>query len=331
MTASEEINARRAEAFTVARDIVVEWRASGRRSTTAGVTSKMKQLGTLDLELLGLGANKEFWEQATASGLLSVEQQANGHWFVLLPGEQLSDFDVQPKVDTHAVSAHDPELRLKSEVWTSFVDWNTAFRRFWDRSHGRAFMVPASPGWVPEAIDTSLFTEIQPALQDTQIGWMRTFADSCPEPDRTALHVSLADHAPRGAFRRELRDRGLSRAWRDALRAHILDKAVGWAQGVGIDVSSIMENRHRDTDAAVVRTATSSPFARVAPPSTLGVASTLVPPEPEARGRVALDKPSIENRDRADVLRQKLHRVIDLMSWEELGQLPVRAEHLLDS
>src|SRR3954447_18682678 len=110
MTASEEIQARRAEAFAVARDIVTEWRASGRRSTTAGITSKMKQLGMLNLEMLGLAANKEFWEHATASGLVKVEQQANGHWFVLLPGEQLSDFDVQLKPEAEPASlAHDLE------------------------------------------------------------------------------------------------------------------------------------------------------------------------------------------------------------------------------
>jgi hypothetical protein len=292
----------------------------------------MKQRGMLDLETLGMGANKEFWEQATASGLVHVEQQANGHWLVLLPGEKLSDFDVQLKTEADpTVVAHDMELRLKSDVWTSFVDWNTAFRRFWDRSHGRAFMVPASPGWVPQEIDPSRFTEIQPALNDAQIAWMRSFADSCGEPDRTALHISLAEHAPRGAFRRELHDRGLSRSWRDTLRAHILDEAVRWAQASEIEVSSIMENRHRDTDGGIARPTTNQHLARLAPTATLVASSPMPVPEPEARARSTNDKSNIQNRDRVDVLRQKLHRVIDLMSWEELGQLPIRAEYLLDS
>lgn len=349
MTTSEDINDRRAQAFAYARDTVREWRQSGRRTTTAGVTSVMKQAGHMDLELLGIPANKDFWEHAAASGLVNLEQQSNGHWFVLLPGEDLADFDVSASPEARPVVPVDTELRLKSDVWTSFVDWNLAFRRFWDRSHARAFMVPVTPGWIPDSIDSSRFTEIEPALQDIQIEWMKAFANRNAEPERTALLISLADHAPRGSFRRELRERGLGRAWREALRVHILDTAVAWAHEANIEVSSIVETHHREVDPARGRTVVRgmdtgqlllptvgshmTTSEGVAPAAAATAAVTVAahgaPGGPRSQAEARRSE-AADGVDRTELLRARMHRVIDLMSWEDLAEIPVRAEHLLD-
>lgn len=361
MTTSEDINDRRAQAFMFARDTVRAWRQTGRRTTTAGVTSVMKQAGQMDLELLGLTANKDFWDHAAASGLVEVEQQTNGHWYVLLPGEKLADFEVPNTPEALPVVPVDPELRLKSDVWTSFVDWNLAFRRFWDRSHARAFMVPTSPGWIPDSIDPSRFTEIEPALQDRQIEWMKAFAAERPEPDRTALLISLADHAPRGSFRRELRERGLGRAWREVLRVHILDTAVAWARDSNIDVALIVETHHREVDPPAARPVVRGmdvgqvvlriPYAQTgaktgtqtgqADAQRSGPGSTSTLQSGASAPGVGSDSMSSDSTvprpvladgaDRTAVLRDRLHRVIDRMSWEDLSRIPLRAEHLLDS
>ncbi|WP_182525122.1 hypothetical protein [Nocardioides dongkuii] len=326
MTTGEDINARRNEAFAATCEIVRDWRNSGRRTTTAGLTSTLKIDGILDIESLGMATNREFWEQATALGFLSVQQQSNGHRFVLLPGEQLSDFEeVHAAQHPRTVAPLDAELRLKSDVWTSFVDWNLSFRRFWDRSHDRAFMVPAIPGWTPEVVDASRFSEIAPALQDMQIDWMKSFAERQPDPDRTALRVSLSENAPRGAFRRELRERGLNRAWREALRAHILDVAIAWADEANIEVSSIMETRHRDTD----------PVTRSEAPTRSPAGSAPVQVRTARQGAATVTgcdgTGETSGLTRTEMLRAKLHRAIDQMTWDELAQIPVRAEHLLDS
>lgn len=55
------------------------------------------------------------------------------------------------------------------------MDWEHDYRRSWDRSHARAFMLPDAPGWTPDVIDETHYIEIVPISQAVQINWMRDF------------------------------------------------------------------------------------------------------------------------------------------------------------
>lgn len=302
--------------------MVAEWRTSGRHTTTAGITSALKATGVLDLPSLGLASNREFWELAGRSGMLRLEQQVNGHWMILLPGESMADIVPQPSRDAPTTApdsgpraaAPEVDVRLKGDVWTCFVDWNPAYRRFWDRDHARAFMVPTAPGWPTETTDPSRFVQIEPAGQGVQIDWMRDFANQFDSPNREGLLAALHHDAPRGAFRRELRSRGLARRWRTALGDHIVSVAVAWARERSIEVSSIMENRNRDFGAVG-----DGDHGKVSHgPGPSGRANATNAPAP-----VDVDT------DRLLVLRERLHHVIDHMTWDELSRIEVRAEHLV--
>ena len=331
MTSIEELAARRHSAFQSARLVVEEWRASGRRTTTAGVTSALRASGVLDLADLEMTSNREFWDLAVQSGLLARVQQPNGHPLLLLPGEVLADFVPAPsQVETSVVG---PETRLKNDVWNSFVDWNQAYRRFWDRQHARAFMIPSAPGWGPAEVDTDRFVEIVPPRQAIAVGWMREFSASMPEPTRAALQTSLGDEAPRGAFRREVRERGLHQAWRAALRSHILDVATTWATAAGVEVSTILDTRTRASDAHRDRVATSNLPAMVAGQPLVtadrrGSKSTQPTQAGLPVGPEGSTLASSDDSDRTRILRARLHRVIEAMAWDELADLPLRAEHL---
>lgn len=365
MTTVEELAEKRTAAFAALTSLVSQWRATGRKTTTAGITSALKVDGILDLHDLAFKTNHQFWDAAVGSGVVVREQLSNGHWFLLLPGESLQDVvgDQSPKDSrdtvrqlgetpsgpspSPAASGSAPlvestDLRLKHDIWTSFVDWNLSYRRFWDKHHARSFLVPASPGWVPDDVDTRQYIEIEPALQDVQIEWMRAFTAEQDEPHRGRLLASLADTAPKGAFRRELIATGLHSAWRTVLRRNVVAMALAWAARADVDVATIVENRPREIESGTAPARSpraSAPnrgrdFAGSSTQPSRPVVATVgatagEPRELAPEPRSAPEDESAEGR--LALLRARVRDVVGVMTWDELSQIPVRAEHLLDS
>lgn len=303
MTIQNEIAAERQQVFTALTNLLLDWRANDRKTTTAGVTSALIKSGSLDLERLGFPSNAAFWEAAEEVGVIHRERLETGHWLVLLPGESFAGLPSASPSDTRATLV-ERGVRLRSDLWAAFVDWDTDYRRFWDRDHRRVFFSPAAPGWVPPFLG-SRFIEIAPALQGTQIEWMKSFAELKPEEPRKRLIESLQADAPRGAFSKVLLATGFQFEWHNTLRSRIVERATNWARDAEIDIESIFEP---------ARAAGSISASR--PAQATGARTT------GSRSRVSLG-------DQTPKLRAKVHRAVEVMTWDDLSNIPLRGEHLL--
>lgn len=294
--------AERDAAYTHLRELLRTWTAAGRKTTTAGITSALKQSAVLDLVRLGFRSNAEFWEEAERRELVTRHRLDNGHWYVTMPGEPVpTDFATKQHA---APPTEDPSLaKFRGEVWSAFVDWDTEYRRFWDRKSRRAFFVPAVKGWIPSASDAdrTRFIEVAPITMDIQIDWMKRFARASDMHDAVALLRALDADSPPGAFRRALETTGLLGAWRATLRSEVRAFVAGWASTHGVDMSELTE------------------------PQNARPKATPEPRAPKPNLKTTLSSPTSGNDD----LRARVHRVVDVMSEDDLRELPLRGEHLL--
>lgn len=300
-------------AFRRLADIVREWRASGRTTTTAGIKSALQASPEgFDERTLGFSTFAEFLEAADAAGYVGRLRQPNGHWLVTLPGEAAEDVGAAQGSTARDRRYGDigADSRFKPDVWATFMDWRSDHRRLWDVEQRRALLIPLDadgrPAWEssPER-----FIEIPVLGPETQLGWMRSFAEGRPEAEGRALSEALDDPSGVSKFRRALTVHGVQMQWRAELQRRVVAEVGQWAQSHGVEVSDLVAvPRAAEAPRGLTRTAT--PRATPASPDL---------------GRRGLDN---SNRD-LDRLRARLHAIIDRMSLTELAALPIRAEHLL--
>lgn len=307
MTNEVEPVADRKGIFETLRALVAEWRAAGRKTTTAGITSVLLSRHLLDIEALGFSSHQDFWEAAERAGVVRRERLPNGHWFVLLPGEDLPG-DVladNPHVRGKESSG---ERRLPSDLWAALVEWDSRYRRFWDRESRRAFFVPSAPGWVPTDLDESMYAEIQPATREIQLDWMREFAAEQSGPVGEALTTALSVDAPIGAFRRALESQGLLDSWRQQLRDRVFDRATSWAEAHKVSITWTVERDRPVRDLSQRRRVTGSDDG------------------PRPGSIVSATQSTVA----AESVRRLVLRAVESMAIDELYALPIRAHHFLD-
>ncbi|MDP9983608.1 hypothetical protein J2W14_003029 [Pseudarthrobacter oxydans] len=186
--------------------------------------------------------------------------------------------------------------RLRADVWSTFITWDTG-KRYWDRRRRRAIFIPTDdegiPSWERSPSD---FVEIDPISMQEQLGWMGSFAATQSEPVREKLQAALKDPRP-GAFKDELDEHGLSGAWRALLQRRVMEHSAGWAERNEIPLTSIVEKRDR------------------------AHAKVLTTPKPES-----VTAPSTD----VEQLRSRLRQIISDMSLAELSALPIPAAYLLE-
>ena len=307
MTNEVEPVADRERVFETLREIVAEWRAAGRKTTTAGITSVLVSRHLLDTEALGFSSHQDFWEAAERAGVARRERLPNGHWFVLLPGEDLPNDVLTPNPPVRG-RASLGERRLPPDLWAALVEWDSRYRRFWDRENRRAFFVPSAPGWVPTDLDESLYAEIQPVTREIQLDWMREFAAQQSGSVGEALTTALSVDAPIGAFRRALESEGLLDSWRRKLRDRVFDRATSWAESHNVSITWMVERDHPVRDLSQRRRVTGADDAPTSASAVTAAQSTVA----------------------AESVRRLVLRAVESMAIDELYSLPLRAHHFLD-
>lgn len=194
--------------------------------------------------------------------------------------------------------------RLRADLWTTLVSWDTGIR-FWDRRNRRAIFVPTDDaGALSWESTPEKFVEIEPIPMKDQLEWMVDFANDQHESAQTVLLESLKDPG-RGAFKRALTDLHLTSAWRTRLRLRVTEHATEWAARAKLPPASILEVAPRPATSAHPSPA---PSAAASPDAVLYVAG---------------------GSDTVQ-LRARLHDVIDKMSLGELSQLQIPAAYLLE-
>lgn len=305
------------EAFTALADIVEEWRTLGRKTTTAGLKPAFQEsTGGMTERDFGFPDWRSFVQAAEAAGTVRTQRLRTGHVAVLLPNEPFDSVEVDLAANAEATAAvtmpssPSPAVRLRPDVWIAFVDWQQDYGRIWDPTAGRASMFPLDQSGAPALTsEPERFVEIKPVSPAVQHHWMLEWADQLPPTQRDLLVASLAPDAETGAFRRELNRLGLGGSWREELQGRVVRHVREWTENHRISFGDLLDRRP-------------------APHS-----QSQVPPKPKGvvRSQVARSAagPATAGSE-VEVLRARLHRIIDRMSLSELSALPIRAEHLLD-
>lgn len=281
-------------AFELLVKTVSSWRQSGRKTTSAGVKSGMRELDpAFDESALGFADFSSFLEEAAGCGKISKYRQPNGHWLILMPGEEPSE----PATPPHE------SYRLRPDLWNALIDWDAHYLRKWDKDRGRAFMYPVDDeGVVLWESRPERFCDIPSTTQARQMEWMHEFARTTPDLVRPRLEASLGA-GMMGAFRKELVEVGLLGGWQNYLQHKIVEHALAWANECGVpsrDILAAQKNVNHDTGGGdSARSATRNVGSPVA-------------------------------SQRVDSLRQLVHQAVDRMSLDELASLPIRAGHLLN-
>ena len=265
-------------------------------------TQLMRELGTFSEKSLGFARFIQFLQSAAAAGRIQIARDDHGHPYVQAPGD--------PRDGGHVAIGVDG-FRIKPDLWASFVDWEEPCARYWDTKSRRALTVPlaadGSPLWTTDA---ERFVEIPPVTKSTHLSWMRSFADETSDTATSgALLAALSQPASAGAYKRVLQRHGLESEWTSFLRAKVASHATAWATTCGVSPHTfLMRSRTAMTAPAQVTNGgdTSAPRARV-----------------RARG----DRTSESD---AQLLRSRLHEVIDRMSLSELAALRVPASYLIN-
>jgi hypothetical protein len=310
--------------FAAVVDVIREWRATGRMTTTAGVKSALQQKAPdgFDEKTLGFPDFRAFVQAGQAAGHFQLQQLPSGHWVILLPGETLQDaLEVrEARVLKETPRAMEPRMlpgaippglpseaqRFRPDVWSAFVDWRASHQRLWDRQVGRAFVFPVDeegrPSWQTESFR---FAQIDPADEAIQIGWMRQWAATLSSPDREIILRALSDDAPRGEFRRQLSSLGRLADWRAELQRCVAQYVGEWSSQNDVNLKELLEhrNRHRVQERVA------------APPKPFTLPESTAPAN-KARSETAR-------------LRAKLHQIIDAMPLSELAALEIPAQYLL--
>jgi hypothetical protein len=319
-----------AEAFSVLANIVRKWREQDLITTSAGLKPAfMTDTGGVTERDFGFDTWREFIEAGVRDGYLRTERLPSGHVVVMLPEESFETVLASVRTASAARDSRTGSLgtgsgvRLRADVWTTFVEWNDHARRLWDSGASRAYIYPVDehgePAWT-SAPDR--FTPIEPIDAQTQREWMGEWAATLPPVNREPLLAALDRPGVTGTFRRELNARGLTATWRDELQRRVANHVRAWADQHGIAWFDLIDRREREQPSLRPRATAAIPSESAEHPGSSSVRAAI-----ETRPNNAPEQPRPANAQ--EQLRALLHRIIDQMSLAELLSIPIRAEYLL--
>lgn len=284
------------QAFKLFADLVRENHLAGRRSYGASLKPQLKRQtdGAFDETAVGFASFGAFMKAAADRGLVELHKAPHG------PDSQAVPPNAQPIWDRSEDPNRD-QHRVRHDLWASFVDWRPNMLRLYDRSAGTASMIsrrprrpePAPISEIRARYDArpSDFVEISPAAFDTQLAWMRAFADDVGDTViQTKLHAALQAEKPAREFAHAVtEDSEIARSWREQRVRHVVGEIRLWASRHGLKVDPFVE------------------------------------PTPAATERVPVDS----DTGRVGLLRAALHRAIDVMPESELLRISLPVEYML--
>lgn len=280
-------------------DIVAANHAVGRRSYGASLKPELKRRtnGSFDEGAFGFGSFGAFLRAAASAGVIDLFKAPTGpDWQAVPPGEHPGD-GVPGEQDVYRAPT-----RVRADFWSCIIDWRHGMRRVYHRATDRAYFFAESPQRGERAEDAANrrqfeagmdeYVEIAPATFETQISWMREFAERVEDTAaREVLLFALGRARPAREFTDALRNKPeLLRHWRAERIQRVVQVIAEWAasNGLSIDPFKTVDERR--------------PPLRTAPASAA------------VRG--------------ADI-RERLHRAIDRMPESELMRISIPIEYLL--
>ncbi|MEW1832914.1 hypothetical protein [Streptomyces sp. NPDC088196] len=309
----------RESAFATLARVVRDWRSAGRVTTSAGVkpafVEAMNGKTERDFEF---GTWREFIEAAADAEYVRTERLTTNHTAILLPDENpvVATAELERRTTQRSNSEASPSrIRFRPDVWAAFVEWHDGHRRLWDVQTSRAFVYPVdengSPAWESQS---DRFYEIDPVGPESQKEWMREWALKQQPGDRDALLAALAPDAPLRSFRYELDARELAMEWRAELQSRVSIHVREWANQHGIAWPDLIVRVKQERPPVSANDSSHKAAGRNVRQA------TSVPENRSGRGARGSD---------LERLREIVHRAVDRMSYAELAEIPIRAEHLL--
>jgi hypothetical protein len=289
-------------AFNVLATIVDRWYVEGRRAYGASLKPEMRAVTSegFDEGLLGFPTFKAFLMGAASAGLVDVHRAPNS-----------PDVQVVPKGKEPLMLRQGPTRfpfatggpRVREDLWKAFVDWNTAFERFYDRVEGRAYRVAATESALDgpalkelreqKRNDPRRFVGIAPVTYAEQVDWMRQFAEKQSPEIQLRLTQALDTARARG-FSFALRQiPTMSIAWQKERFQRVVERIDAWKA----------ENE-----------------------LTVEIYETLPLPPQRADRRAHQSAAALD----VERLRERVHAAVDSMSVGELLELPIRLRHIVD-
>lgn len=285
----------RKESFGRLADVVADNHAAGRRSYGASLKPELKRRtqGAFNETALGFRSFGDFLRAAAEAQVIDLHKAPRGpDWIAVPHGIALIEpavFDAAPRSSS----------RIRSDIWACVIDWRDGLKRVYHKAADRAFLfreVP-TPGELPEQAaqrrlyeaNPDEFIDVPRVSFETQISWMREFADGVDDTAaREVLVFALGRERPAREFTDALRSKpDLRRAWRDVRLGRVLDVIANWASANDLTIDPFERGD---------RTTTSR--------------SSAVPP-------------------RASDVRAILRRAIDRMPESELMRISIPVEYLL--
>lgn len=331
----EPSNGSLAEAFTVLREALSDLGSLGRPATGSEVRLRMtrRTYGGFDPRALGFRRFREFLNAAEGAGYIEIDDARRGDVAVRLPGAIYTD-----SLDS------DEQRRIRTDLWRAVSDWNHESTHVAELSRDRVVSfpplpVPLEPSEFADLRERLLqndpdLVEVRPVPQQTQVEWMRAFADEAGLP---VLNEALTASHPAAEFMAKIRvDAELRRAWAQVLTHNVRRYILNWKSTeprVARFDPFVASEKDTVNDMQASRSALATPPPSVA--SKASVHRTQRDPDLSQVLRVWQDRSRLSHgiKHRAgdhSELRQILHNAIDRMPEAELRNISIPVGYLLD-
>ena len=333
-----DLSASRAEAFQLLADVVAQ-NSDGRDLTAsqARLQMKRKSYGGFNPKDLGFARFRDFLSEAAKEGYVVVDDTRPG------------DYTLSPP--TRPSGGAGQTARIRPDLWRAFLDWSHDLQRVYDIERDQATMLPVEPAPLePQKFrelrlrlqeNPAAFVTIEPIDMQTQLGWMREFADKVSDLRlKSLLRSSLASDKPAKLFSavlREIPDKQLN--WRNTQRARVRSFIEEWrdsaptVQPIRIDTDREMAVR----DTSSTEKARTALHTRADVGDLLSLVNDLAIATKTARTGTytSITGSSVLSQAKGSVadlnsLRTLLHAAIDRMSLEELKDISIPIGYLFE-
>jgi len=334
-----DLSASPVEAFQLLADVVAQ-NSDGRDLTASQARLQMrrKSYGGFNLKDLGFARFRDFLSEAAKEGYVVVDDTRPGDYTLSLPA--------QPSGRAGQTA------RIRPDLWRAFLDWSHDLQRVYDIERDQATMLPVEPAPLePQKFrelrqrikaNPGVFVTIEPIDMQTQLGWMREFAEKVSDSRiKSLLKSALASEKPAKLFSavlREIPDEQIN--WRNTLRVHARSFIEEWrdaiptAQPIRIDTDREMAARDESsTDNARSAVHTRGDVGDLLSLVTdLAIATTKTARTSQYTSPAGSSALPQTRKNTADLnsLRALLHAAIDRMSLEELKDISVPIGYLFE-
>ncbi len=307
-------NGARELAFRLLSRVVAEYIQTGRRPRGAGLKPQLqRRTGGFSESLIGYESFGAFLEAAAEKGFVQLHRIPGGDIEVSLPGSEPIASDTRPTT-TDSEAARGEYIRR--DFWRCFLDWTPGWVRLYDRQNDKAVMFPenASPFDNPEHVrlrttwqtTPQSFVAISPISMEQQLAWMQEFANTREEPSKSALTRALAGVRPFAIFTQLVRETPrLGRDWSNFRVIRVSELISRWLNEHQLQVSI------------------------EAPPLTTLRGGGVSRREIHRSASGFASEHLVGNLTAEEMLRERLHRLIDRMALADLLRLSVPVEYLI--